>query len=186
VPTVSPDADLTVAASARLFLALWPDETERGMLASIAPSLALRGGRIVAPHNLHVTLVFLGKVAAERRARLEQAMTSMHASRFEFALTYAEWRRKSRILWLGTDDPVPRLDDLVGGLNAIAAQCGHKPESRPYRLHLTLARDVALGPRRQAIAPIRWQARAVSLVSSRSSAQGSEYTVVRQWPLTGE
>lgn len=181
--TPPPGAEVA-AAGARLFLALWPDEEERAELAKLGPSLQVRGGRWVAPHNLHVTLIFLGNVGTERRICLEQAMTSMQASRFEFVLTYVEWRRGTGILWLGADDAVPALSDLVNGLNAIATGCGHKAESRPYRLHVTLARDVVHGPRRQAIVPLRWRVHAVSLVSSRSSPGGSEYTVVRQWPLT--
>jgi 2'-5' RNA ligase len=165
----------------RLFVALWPDDGVRAQLAEACSRLSLEGGRVIASHNLHVTIVFLGNADAERRVCIEQALGSVRGSAFDFTFTHVEWRRRTGIVWLAADEAPAPLLALVAELRTALAACA--PESRPYRLHLTLARDVAQGPRRQAIAPIRWRTCAVTLASSRLTPKGSEYSVVRQWPL---
>src|SRR5437660_12322370 len=106
---IPPRAEGARAASERVFFALWPDERVRAELAEVGAKYSLQGGRTIAPHNLHVTLAFLGTVPAEQRACIEAAAESLHASAFEFALTYIEWRRKTGIVWLGEDEAVPAL-----------------------------------------------------------------------------
>ncbi|MFL6623280.1 MAG: RNA 2',3'-cyclic phosphodiesterase [Sulfurifustis sp.] len=168
--------------SERLFAALWPDDTVRAALADAAGRLAL-SGRAVAPRNLHATLVFLGNVDAERRRCIEQAIDGVNAGPFQCVLTHAEWQRRSRIVWLAAEEVPPALGALVASLQSALQACGHAPERRLYRLHVTLARDVARAARRQPIAPIAWSVRDLCLVSSRLGAGGSEYEVVRRWLL---
>jgi 2'-5' RNA ligase len=167
----------------RLFVALWPDDGVRAQLTQVCSRFALEGGRVIASLNLHVTLVFLGNADAERRGCIEQALGSVAAGAFDIAFTHAEWRRRTGIVWLAMDEAPAPLLALVADLRTALAACGHAPESRPYRLHLTLARDVARAPHREAIAPIRWRADTMALVSSRLTAMGSEYSVVTRWPL---
>lgn len=166
----------------RLFVALWPDDGVRAALLAAAGGLAL-GGRAVAPSNLHATLVFLGNADAARRACIERAIDGVQAMSFQCALTHAEWQRRSRIVWLAADQVPAALGTLVAALQGALEACGHAPERRPYRLHVTLARDVARAPRKQPISPIVWTARDVCLVTSRLGARGSTYDVVRRWPL---
>lgn len=167
----------------RLFVALWPDDGVRAQLAEACSRLSLQGGRVIASQNLHVTIVFLGNADAERRVCIEQALGSVGGSAFNLTFTHVEWRRRAGIVWLAADEVPAPLLTLVAELQTALTACAYPPESRPYRLHLTLARDVAQGPRRQAIAPIRWRTCAVTLASSRLTPKGSEYSVVRQWPL---
>lgn len=170
--------------SERLFLALWPDEGVQGALDSVTRGLPLKGGRIVPAHNLHVTLTFLGNVDAPRRACVEQAVSSVRASAFEFLLTAVEWRRKTGIVWATAAEIPAALPGLVASLQAALTACQYSPDPRPYRPHVTLARDVRAGPRRQAIAPIRWRCGEICLVSSRRTPVGSDYTLVRSWQLS--
>lgn len=167
----------------RLFLALWPNDQLRSQLVATRDALTFQGGRPVAADNLHVTLVFLGNQDAERRQCIEKAVSDVRAARFTFALTEVEWRRRTGILWfVGNDEPL--LLALVTSLQAALTLCGHAPETRRFRPHVTLARDVRQGPRRQPIAPIHWTADDISLVSSRQGRSGSQYTVERRWPLS--
>lgn len=169
----------------RLFLALWPDDAVRAELESACRRLTLHGGRMIAPRNLHVTLAFLGAADAARRTCIEQAAGAVAGRAFEFALTRVEWRRKGGMAWLTASDVPPALRELIASLNAALLPCGHAPESRPYRLHLTLARNVRSIGRDRAIAPVSWRAHDFCLVSSRLGAGGSEYTVERRWALAG-
>lgn len=168
----------------RLFLALWPDSSVRAALDSVSRGLRLKGGRIIPARNLHVTLVFLGNIDAARRVCMEQAVSSVRASAFEFLLTAVEWRRKTGIVWATPAEISAALLDLVTSLQSALSVCQQSLERRPYRLHVTLARDVQAGPRLQAIAPITWRAAEVCLVSSGLTPAGSEYTVARRWPLS--
>lgn len=167
----------------RLFLALWPDQEVSARLANACADLALKGGRLIAPRNLHVTLIFLGDTEAARRACIEQAVSSVRAGAFQAVLTEVEWRRKTGIVWATAPEVPAALLDLVAQLRAALAACLQPRDPRPYRWHVTLARDVRHGPRRQAIAPIVWRAGEVCLVSSKLTPAGSEYTVERRWPL---
>lgn len=169
--------------SERLFLALWPDSSARAALDSVSRGLALQGGRIIPAHSLHVTLVFLGGVDAVRRGCIEQAVASVRAEPFEFELTAVEWRRKTGIVWATAPEVPAPLLDLVASLQSALTPCQHSPEPRAHRLHVTLARDVRMAPRRQVIAPIAWRAAELCLVSSTLTPTGSDYTVARRWPL---
>ncbi|HEX7045374.1 MAG TPA: RNA 2',3'-cyclic phosphodiesterase [Burkholderiales bacterium] len=166
----------------RLFVALWPDERARAAIAAAAEALALRGGRATAPRNLHATLVFLGAADAARRACIERAAAAVRGEPFELALDAVTWRRRGGLVWLTGAVP-PALAALVAQLNAELAHCGHRPEARPYRLHVTLARNARSIGRDRVVAPIRWQAQEFCLVSSRPTPAGSEYTVEARWPL---
>lgn len=177
-PSASPPA------AQRLFLALWPDAAVRAQLESVCRALPLAGGRLIAPDNLHATLAFLGAVDAARRGCIERALDSVTASPFEFALTELAWRRRSGgIVWLGAAQVPPALRELVAALDVALAPCGCVPETRPYRLHVTVARNVRAAPRQRAFAPVHWRAAEFCLVSSLLTAAGSAYTVERRWSL---
>ena len=166
----------------RMFLALWPDDAVRAQLVAARRALDLNDGRLVSPQNLHATLVFLGAVDPLRRACVEQAAASAGGRSFELVLAQAEWRRGG-VVWLAAAEIPAALRDLVASLNAALAACGHEPERRPYRLHVTLARDVRGRARRRAVSPIDWRAGEVCLVSSETAPDGSAYCVERRWPL---
>ena len=175
-------APVVATVEQRLFLALWPDAAVRAALDAARAPLNLRGGRLIPARNLHVTLVFLGTVGAGRRDCIERVLASVRGEAFAFDLTQFEWRRRSGIAWLSAAQAPPALTDLVASLNAGLAQCGHIADARPYRLHVTLARNVVQA-RTQPIAPIRWSVDSFSLVSSTPTPNGSEYAVERRWAL---
>lgn len=173
-----------VGVTERLFLALWPDGSAREALDAVSRSLRLKGGRLVAADNLHVTLVFLGNVDAARRLCVEQAVASVRGRAFEFVLTAVAWRHKTGIVWATAPEVPAALLDVVASLQSALTVCQYLPNPRPYRPHVTLARDVVAGPRWQAIAPVVWRSAEVCAVSSRLTPAGSDYTVVRRWPLS--
>ncbi len=167
----------------RLFLALWPDDDTRIRLANVGQGLAAAEGRIVAPHNLHVTLVFLGNVEPVRRACIERVTAAVRAGAFELAFTHIEWRRKTGIVWLATEEIPAALLEFVASLRTGLSACGYVAERRPFRVHVTLARDVRKAPPLQTISPIHWIVREFSLVVSQPTAKGSQYVVAARWPL---
>ena len=60
----------------RLFVALWPDEETRQRCATISNALAIGQAQPVPAANIHVTLLFLGNLAAETEAAFKLARIS--------------------------------------------------------------------------------------------------------------
>lgn len=172
-----------MAGRARLFIALWPDAVVRSNIAEAIANLELRG-RVTAANKLHVTLVFLGEIDPTRRSCIEQGLASIEASPFEFVLSQPVWRRRSAMVWLTASAVPASLRDLVTQLRAALVSCGHSPDPRPYRLHLTAARNVHRFTHGRVFAPISWRVSDFCLVSSTLSASGSEYSIVKRWPLS--
>lgn len=175
---------MTADARQRLFFAIWPDPATRRALASLARAhLAPGRGRPVAPENLHLTLEFLGSVDAGFRACAERAAATVSAVTFELVLgRIGHWSRP-RVLWSAPEETPDSLVGLVDALRRALVPCGHEPDHRPYRAHVTLSRKVR-GPVPPAThAPIRWPVSEFCLVSSQTHPLGARYTPLARWPL---
>lgn len=168
----------------RLFFALWPDDETRGALARLARErLAKASGRPVPAQNLHLTLVFLGHVDAERRACAERAADGLSARAFTLELSRTGYWPRPRVLWSAPDETPDALSGLASALSEALVACGHEPESRPFRAHITLARKVARAPSRSAHGPLRWRVDAFHLIESETHPQGARYRSLRSWAL---
>lgn len=171
-------------SSSRLFFALWPDETTRAGLAAAAEEVAPGLGRKVPARNLHITLVFLGQIDDARRDHLIRDADRITGRPFRLEFTSAGWWPGPKVAWLAPDAVPPELAPLVGQLEAAATAAGVEVEGRPYSPHLTIARKVFRRPRPRVFAPIHWEIREFCLVESHAGRSGSEYQLLRRWPLT--
>ncbi len=90
---------------------------------------------------------------------------------------------KPRILWLGTSQTPWTLIRLVEELNRRLAACGYRPERRPFRAHITLARKVSR-PDSELLTftPWSWRVDRVALVESVNREDGVSYRVLQSWP----
>jgi RNA 2',3'-cyclic 3'-phosphodiesterase len=166
----------------RLFFALWPDVDAVTRLARVAASLVLTNpGRLVDAKNYHVTLAFLGEVAAPRLAVLQQIGGSLRAPRCAIALDSLELWPQSRVVAAAAQEIPPGLLSLWSQLHEATGL----PRAQ-LRAHVTLARKVAQPPVVQAMSPILWRATRFSLVRSETGGVESAYTVVDTWPLLDE
>lgn len=101
--------------------------------------------RWVDPRGLHLTVLFLGDVAADLVPWLGDELAAACAPRtpFELALDGAGTfppTRPARVAWVGMTAP-PELRVLVSALSAAAGEAiGHPEEERPFVPHLTVAR----------------------------------------------
>jgi len=176
-------SDSTTPRAERLFLGLWPPAAVRAQIASISQGLSLEGGRLIVPINLHMTLAFLGDCDATRRECIELAAASVTAPVFRLNLAAIQWRRRTGIVWLTASKVPEPLAQLIASLSCALVPCGHAPDSRPFRAHVTVARNVRRlrgGPR---VASIEWYVRDYCLVSSTLTPHGSDYAVVKRWLL---
>lgn len=139
----------------RTFIAVEADPAIRGAAQSLIHRLQASGGEVkwVAPENLHLTLKFLGDVAANDVAQVCAAVREAVAAIEPFEL---EMRgagafpnvRRPQTIWLGAEEGSDRMVKLAGRIDKFLEKLGYPRESRPYRAHLTLGRL-----RREAKAP---------------------------------
>lgn len=167
-------------ATARLFLALWPDAAVR---AALGAQQSLwhwpEGAAPEAAQRLHLTLHFIGAVALDRlpalRAGLAVAMppVALEWGRAEL------WRHGLAVLEPLAVPPALRSlhADLARALQALTLPV----ESRAFRPHVTLARRAHGAVPPPPAPPWRWDARGYVLVRSHGGAQGG-YEVLERWP----
>ncbi len=111
-----------------------------GLHAALGDALV----RWVPPHNVHLTLKFLGDVSPSNLDLIEQ-MLLKEASQFaafdmqvEGLGAYPNLRR-ARVLWVGLKAPAELLS-LQRAIEFAAARLGYESEERGFSPHLTIGR----------------------------------------------
>ena len=177
------------APARRLFFALWPDETQRRALEhAAAKAVRHSGGRPVPAPNLHVTLAFLGSVAAARIPDL-QRMAREQAGRLAHdapaTLTFARlvhWKEPQILCALAAEES-PTARGLALALQEAAAALGLSPDRKPFQAHVTLARKVVRPGALLQLRPVVWRFEAFALIDSRTEPSGPVYSVIDSYPL---
>jgi 2'-5' RNA ligase len=184
----------------RLFVALVPPAAVRGDLdGAVGPHRAAWPGlRWSTPRDWHVTLVFLGEVAAPVADRLAPRLERAAQRHPPLSLACTSVGAfpspaRARVLWSGLDGDRRALAGLAASVATAAGPAGAPPPDagRPFRPHLTLARsrrepaDV-----RDLVAALtsyqgpRWRAEQVELIESHPGGP-PRYTTIGRWPLGG-
>jgi 2'-5' RNA ligase len=130
---------------ARLFVALdLPDAVRARLVVWARAGVGGHDGmRLLAPANLHVTLCFLGWREEAEAAGLGRLVVACAAEVRELALGAPLWlpRRRPRLLAVEVADGRGELGNLRAEVvRTLAARGGHRPEERPFRPHVTVAR----------------------------------------------
>ena len=177
--TAPPRAD----AVARVFFALWPGAETRRQFAQWTQALRGEcGGRAMRDENLHLTLVFIGNLAAGRLDALEAAAAGIACAPFLLEFERPAFWRRNRIVCAEPVAVPPALAELVAGLEAALAQAGVGFDRRPYVPHTTLLRNAHRGPAEFSGASIRWQVDGFALLCSQPEAGGVRYWPLASWP----
>ncbi len=169
----------------RLFVSLELPASVAEALVRLNPRLP--GVRWTTAEQMHLTLAFLGRVAAETEAKIKTQLLAIQFSRFFLPLRgFGTFPAKGRpkIVWLGVGRGHPHLFQLHKRVTDAALAAGIEPDLRPWHPHFTLARCQDVAP--QALAPfLRAQADfdgglvpidSFQLKSSRLTPAGSVYT----------
>lgn len=165
-----------MGAGLRLFFALCPDDAVRTALAQrTGAAHAALGGRPVAASALHLTLVFLGEVAAQRVAALDQVARALPWTAFDLCLDRAGLWSREGIAWVAPQSPAPGLARLQRDLEQALCGIGLEPPARDFRPHVTLLRRAGTGSM-PAFAPLLWPVRAFALLASELEPSGPRYT----------
>jgi 2'-5' RNA ligase len=164
----------------RLFIAINFDEETRNNILAVQRRLKEKGrGRFTSPDNLHLTLAFLGDVAEADVGKIEAAMESVSFP--ELSLSFEAigcFRREGELWWLGLRED-PALMKLQKDLTAALRAAGFSPDTKRFRPHITLARDMSIGSVKTGeLLPVPFQTtcRRISLMSSNYPARKIEYT----------
>lgn len=168
--------------SSRLFFALWPDDQIRLELVRLNRSIEAKGFRPVQPHNLHVTLVFLGQVDTDSELLLKDSVTGISANPFVLTFNQLSYWSRPKILCLTCSQITEEVEMLVDALNREVVLCGLQTDTRPYQPHITLARHARYLPDIN-FEPLVWRAGSFCLAESCSEPGGVTYRVRQQWPF---
>lgn len=170
----------------RLFFALWPEAAARARLAALACDLQKTcGGRAPPPANIHLTLAFIGLLAASRLQELTGIAATLAAAPFELTLDRIGCWRAQRLAWAGMRQCPGELVALAAALHDELHAHGFPVERRVFRPHVTLLRDMAMPPAQTDFRAVHWHARSFVLACSEPSSRGVRYRVVGEWPLAG-
>jgi 2'-5' RNA ligase len=150
----------------------------------------------VRPENIHLTLAFLGDIAASAVSGVEEAMRAavQGVAPFRCPVEGAGAfgpARSPRVLWVGLRGAEP-IAAIQSGLAAGLREKGHTLEDRPFAPHLTIGRvrsalhaeallaAVASG-RDRAFGEVRVSR--LVLFRSQLRPEGPEYSVLSEAPL---
>ncbi len=177
--------------SQRLFIALALPAVAQALLDGVRTEVA--GARWLRPEQRHLTLAFIGELAAARRAPLEAALEEVRLPAFEVRLEGGGRfppRGRPRILWVGVAPEEP-LRALAGAIAAALDRAGVPRDRKRFTPHVTVARvrprkGAALGGFLETSRALRgapFAVRSFQLYHSELQPRGARYTEERRFEL---
>jgi 2'-5' RNA ligase len=187
----------------RTFVAIAvPEEVRTQLLAAQHDLLTVLPRQAAAwskPDNMHLTLRFLGNVAAARvlelTNKLRPALTGFGALELicERLGCFPDLRFP-RVVWAWVHDEAERLPQLQLQIDAAVREFAEQPAESRFVGHVTLARPKQIKrPEAERLARFvegavgrtfgRWQAKEVILMRSELSSAGSKYEELARFPL---
>lgn len=175
----------------RLFLAVDLPDHLRHEVAALCTQVG--NARWVKPHQLHITLRFMGRTPDEALGEIRDRLTRVHVPAFELMLRGAGVfpsganPNRARVLWLGLDPAEP-----LSRLKLDVDTClGPDPEHASFSPHLTLARftrkaDSSLTQflsRHQNYRSAPWTVACFHLYKSTLHPEGAVHDMVATYPL---
>lgn len=160
----------------RLFLAIrFSPEIRQTLLDAVDRLRAqARSGSFTRPENLHLTLAFLGETnqTKEIRAAMEETC------RGPFSLTVGGFGHFGNLYWVGIERN-PALSALAEQLQEALRQRGFPIERRPFRPHITVARELrADRPPELSVPPTSMEVTRISLMKSERIGGTLTYTEI--------
>jgi len=132
----------------RSFIAVeLPDElkSELTRLEAQLKSGGRFGVKWVDPDGIHLTVKFLGSIAADRVEEITKVMEEAARGMSPFQLRVKDLGvfpspKRVQVAWVGLSGEVDKLARLQKRIESGLSPLGFAPESRPFKPHLTLAR----------------------------------------------
>lgn len=182
----------------RLFIAVKISDAIRLELAEFVDQFLQFPGRVkwVEPHNMHLTLKFLGETEPKLLDKVKTATAAAANGLGAFDVTLSGCGafpnlRAPKVFWVGINDDKMRLRTLAQQIDSNMVELGYERESRPFSPHLTLGRvkeperleliKDAFGKAK--FAPQTLAVKAIYLIESRLRPGGPVYTDVAEFAL---
>jgi 2'-5' RNA ligase len=181
-----PEPGPRAAPPLRVFFALWPDAGARDALSALARDTAAQTGGYAPPTgNLHLTLAFLGDIAATRIAALQAIGPAVASAVAPFTVTLDRVGAfgNGEIAWVDASAPPGELERLVQLLTGALAKDGFPTERRAFHPHVTLARRCRHPTGTGTILSIAWRVERITLNASERAPSGPRYRELGAWPL---
>ncbi len=198
-------SDVSAPAYLRLFIAVLVPEQVKAAIAAAQNQLrrVVRRSSVrwTSCEQFHLTLRFLGNVAAEKLEELEQK-TRMACAQFAPLEMSAESigffpeRGFPRVVWTGVQDREGRLPELQRVLHEATLDLNAEPLEGKFTGHVTLARFKEVW--RPEVEKLRevagtlagvsfgiWTASAIDIMRSELSPAGATHSIVASLPLCG-
>jgi 2'-5' RNA ligase len=184
----------------RTFIAVSVSDEARQAVAALEGDLRQAGADVkwVEPHNIHLTLKFLGDTKTRQLDAICEGlrMAVRGVPAFDLMLagtgTFPPRGPRVRVVWVGATDGKEGLVDLARRVEDACALQGFAKDERPFSPHLTIGR-VRPGARRLAelsarvaearFNPLKVAIDRVNLIRSELSPKGPTYTVLESFPL---
>lgn len=99
----------------------------------------------VEPHNVHLTLKFLGDIKVQVVEEISTSLGSVlkDTQAFQSALTHIGTfpdQRFPRVIWVGLKDEERKIAHIAMAIEESLGQMGFKKEKRPFQAHATIGR----------------------------------------------
>lgn len=171
--------------NARYFFALWPDEPTAQALYEQAQAMhTFSGGVFTRLENLHMTLVYLGKVHPDFIKEAMKMAEKMRHQKFSMTLARLSHWSEHQLYWMGLEYEPQALHQFVVSLKHVLMTIGFKPESKPFVPHVTIARKCPnTEEEKRLIAPVIWRVKDFCLVKSSAADGSSAYEIIGRWPM---
>lgn len=172
-------------SSHRLFFALQPDRCTLQALCAIQRRLESDEGRPVPCERLHATLLFMGSQTTASLNSLLDLAPGLEFPPCRLVLDRLGHFSRAAVAWLGPTRVPTELEDFQARLAAAVVAAGIGFDDKPWRMHVTLYRDLRKRPGRIAFEPIEWTLRNFQLMESMHNRSGLEYRCRGRWPSRG-
>jgi len=132
--------------SIRSFLAFdLENETVRKRLAAVQNLLVQTGAdlKLVEPHNIHMTIRFLGDIASHMVEKVFEEMQKVQFNPFDVRISglgVFPDLRYPRVVWVGIAEGADQLKNVFSQLEPRLRGLGFTPDSKGFSPHLTIAR----------------------------------------------
>lgn len=146
------------------------------------------------PEKLHLTLKFLGDTNEVQLETLKEICAVISSGIPNFNLQISETGifpspRNARILWLGVDCDVEKLQKINSSLETECETIGFKKEKRIYKPHLTIgrirepqkAKKLALTHLENEFEPVEFEVSELVIIESKLQPSGSIYTEIQNF-----
>ena len=139
----------------------------------------------VSPHNLHLTIKFLGEVKATELENLSECIekSTSFFSPFVMGLSdigFFPSRKKPKVIWIGADGGEHNLLDLFHELEHNLEDLGIDREARMFSPHLTIGRvkrykKIIIPEDLPDFKPVNFQVQNLAFIKSILTPQGPIY-----------